>query len=220
MAETLEVRGIILENLPQGEYGRRLRMLTDRLGKITVFASGAARQNSRLIGALRPMSCGSFSLSRGRNAYNIREAKLMDSFEEIAMDPDAYYYAAYLMELVSWFSDEGMDEPEAKKLLNLLYVGFAALRERALPLSLIRRIFELRTLVIQGEYTEDAPYGDTEACRTLWQRSVSAPLSALFRVEDIAPLKDGYEDFEASAAGLMRRQVEHSFRSLQILQAL
>lgn len=220
MAETLEVKGIILENLPQGEYGRRLVMLTDRLGKITAFASGAARQSSRLIGVLRPLSCGSFSLSRGRNAFNIREARLMDSFEELAMDPEAYCYAAYFMELAAWFSDEGMEEADAKRLLNLLFVGFTALRERKLPLSLIRRIFELRILVLQGEYTPEALYGENEDCRALWLRCITSPLSVLFQDEAVMALEPGFEDFEASVSGLMHRQVEHSFKSLQILQAL
>ena len=41
--EELTVKGIILATAPQGEYGRRINLLTDRLGRITVFASGAAK---------------------------------------------------------------------------------------------------------------------------------------------------------------------------------
>ena len=69
MALDTEAKGIILSAAPQGEYGRRLTILTDRFGKICVFAGSAAKAGSHLTGLTRPMICASFTLSRGRNAY-------------------------------------------------------------------------------------------------------------------------------------------------------
>lgn len=162
--EEIITKGMILAAAPQGEYGRRLILLTDSLGKITVFASGAAKTGSRLIGKVRPFTAGSFTLARGRGAYNIHGAEIIDSFEEIPLDPDAAMYGFYVLELAEYFSAEGMAESEARELLNLSFMALSALREKKASPSLIVRLLELRLLKLCGEYTQLPPliYGGTQ----------------------------------------------------------
>ena len=93
-----EVKGIIISTAPQGEYGRRVRLLTDKLGKITAFAGGAAKVNSKLIGTLRPMTSAKFRLSEGRGAYNIHGTEVMDAFDDLAFDFETSVYAMYVLE--------------------------------------------------------------------------------------------------------------------------
>ena len=59
MTEEITVKGIVLSVSPQSEYNKRVMLITDRLGKICVFAQGSAKQNSKLIGKLRPMTAAS-----------------------------------------------------------------------------------------------------------------------------------------------------------------
>ena len=47
--EEIRLKGIVVGSAYQGEYGRRLKLITDELGKITVFAQGAAKSGSKLI---------------------------------------------------------------------------------------------------------------------------------------------------------------------------
>ena len=100
MALDTEAKGIILSAAPQGEYGRRLTILTDRFGKICVFAGSAAKAGSHLTGLTRPMICASFTLSRGRNAYNLHGARLIHGFPGLMTDFEASCYGLYFLELL------------------------------------------------------------------------------------------------------------------------
>ena len=186
MQEELTVKGIIISTAPQGEYGRRINLLTDRLGRITVFASGAAKAKSHLIGLLRPMTSASFRLAKGRTAWNLRGAELIDSFEALALDVEASVYAAYILETADFFSESGMPETEAKALLNLIYVSFKALENAVLPKDFIRRIYELRLLKLQGEYTERPGFGEEQLAAGLWRHTLYASLTALYDPEKLA----------------------------------
>ena len=75
-------------------------------------------------------------------------------------------YGAYFLEVASWLSDENMDGTE---LLNLLYVSLKALSKEALPNPLVRRIFELRAMVINGVYTQE-PEGVLRLCVAVCDR--------------------------------------------------
>ena len=220
--EELTVKGIILATAPQGEYGRRINLLTDRLGRITVFASGAAKAGSHIIGSTRPLTCAEFDLAKGRSAWNLHSVRVIESFEELPLDMDVSFYAAYVLELGDYFSEAGMPEEESKALLNLMYVTLLALKHKALSPALIRRILELRLLKLQGEYTMTPP-GDADADAVkLWQHVISSSLTGLYdpaRIRDAAGT-DGEDAFMESAAILFSRQISHHFRSSDILQEL
>jgi len=218
MKDELLVKGIIISTAPQGEYGRRVCLLTDKLGKVTAFAGGAAKAGSKIIGAVRPMTCASFSLAKGRSAYNLHSVEVIDSFGELAFDFDLSVMAMYVLEAGEYFSAEGMPEEEAKALLNLMYVTLKALREKELSPELIRRIFELRLLVLQGEYTLVPGYAEQEGTAELWRKCISSSLTALydpvfFKGQDTA-------EFEDNAGQLFSRQVNHKFRTLSVLRDL
>ncbi len=216
MTEDLVVKGIIISTAPQGEYGRRIVLLTDKLGRITAFAGGAAKASSHIIGAVRPMTCAKFSLAKGRTAYNLHSAEVIDSFEELAFDFDLSLYAMYVLEAGEYFSAEGMPEEEAKGLLNLMYVTMKALRDRKLAPELIRRIFELRLLVLQGEYTLMPSYFKEEKTVEIWQHCISSSLTALYD----SSYFEGTEasEFMENAGLLFSRQVNHKFRTLTVLR--
>lgn len=220
--EEFAVKGIILDARPQGEYGRRLTMLTDTLGRITVFAQGAAKQGSRLGGAVRPFTAASFLIAKGKNAYNIHGADVIDAFSELPLDPDISMYAFYVLELTDYFSAEGMPEEESKTLLNTAFVSLSALRRKELSPQLIIAVTELRLLKTEGIYTE-RPGFITDAARKamtrgLWSYVLGAPLSRLFDNRVYEGIFT--DDFIKSVNELFKKQVQHAFRSLQILRDL
>ena len=218
MKDEIQAKGIIISAAPQGEYGRRLVLLTDKLGKITAFAGGAARTGSKIIGAVRPMTCASFSLAQGRSAYNLHSVDVIDAFGELAFDFDLSVLAMYVLEAGDYFSAEGMPEEEAKALLNLMYVTLKALREKAQEPELIRHIFELRLLVLQGEYTMVPGYAEKEETTKIWQKCISSSLTSLYDPAFYQGLDT--EEFEQNAGQLFARQVNHKFRTLTVLRDL
>ena len=222
--EEVSVKGIILASAPQGEYGRRLTLLTDRLGRITAFASGAAKAGSHIMGSTRPLTCAGFDLAKGRSAWNLHSVRVIDAFAELAQDVDVSFYAMYILELGEYFSESGMPEDEAKALLNLLFMTLKAFRDKDLSPELVRRIFELRLLKLQGEYTTEPSAQASEPVRALWQHSLAVPLTLLYAAERI----DALTEEKAGTAGefadcvdrLFRRQNAHSFRSLKVLEQM
>ncbi len=216
MTEELTVKGIIISTAPQGEYGRRVSILTDRLGRITAFAGGAAKASSHIIGSVRPMTCAKFSLAKGRTAYNLHSVDVIDSFEELAFDFDLSLYAMYVLEAGEYFSTDGMPEEDAKTLLNLMYVTMKALRDRGLEPELIRRIFELRLLVLQGEYTLMPSFFKEEKTVEIWQRCISSSLTGLYDAEYFSGCDAA--EFMENAELLFSRQVNHKFRTLSVLR--
>lgn len=204
------VKGIILSSFPQGEYGKRLTVLTDKYGKITVFAAGAAKQSSKLIGSVRPFTCGEFTILEGKNARNLHGIKVISSFDEISTDPETAFYGSYILEAAGWFAREGMTEQDSRNMLNLMYTALRALSAHELPAVLIRRIFELRLLVHEGTYTSE-PSDVTEESLRQWLYVIRCPLSALFSGE--CWNKGSTESFIASAAHLFHQEVPHKFNS-------
>lgn len=183
MTEEIEVKGIIISTAPNGEYGRRARLLTDKLGLITVFARGAAKQGSKLMGSLRPMTSAVFRLQKGKGAYNLHGIEVIDAFTELSSDFESSVYAMYVLEAGEYFSAEGMPEHEARALLNLMYVSMAALREKRLSRELIMAIYRLRLLVLQGEYTITPPHSNDDAVTELWKYCISAKLTRLYAAD-------------------------------------
>ena len=64
-------------------------------------------------------------------------------------DIDSMYMGMYFLELADYYGREGI---EAGETLKLLYMSMKALSKNMLKKELIRCIFELRILVINGEY--------------------------------------------------------------------
>ena len=143
----VKVTGIILATSPIKEYDRRVVILTKEQGKITAFANGARRPNSPLVGAVNPFSFGDFVLYTGRSSYTMKSAKISNYFGELRKDLEGTYYGFYFLEVADYFAKEGNDE---KELLKLLYVTLNALTNPKIPNELIRCIFELKMLGING----------------------------------------------------------------------
>jgi len=149
--QSVTVTGMILSATPIGEYDKRVVILTKEKGKISAFAKGARRQNSVLMGVTNPFSFGEFVLYEGRNSYNVMQANISNYFMELSSDLEGAYYGFYFMEMADYYTKEYNDE---KQMLKLLYQTMRALASGKINRQLVRYIFELKTLVINGESPE------------------------------------------------------------------
>ena len=166
MQDFILVTGIIIKQMPIGESDRRVTILTNSRGKISAFARGARKPNSRFSGTTCPFCFGSFKLYEGRDAYNIAEADIKNYFEEFRTDLDGSFYAAYFAEIADYYCRENNDERE---MMKLFYQSLRALCAPSLNDRLVRYIYEIKSIAVNGEYMghiaiSDVVKEDSEAC--------------------------------------------------------
>ena len=142
------VLGMVLSAMPVGEYDKRLVILTKEHGKIAAFARGARRPNSPLLSCSEPFSFGNFTIYQGRDSYTIGTAEISNYFSELRNDLEGAYYGFYFCEFASCMTRENMD---AIDVLKLLYQTFRCLVKKTIPNALIKIIFELKMMYLNGE---------------------------------------------------------------------
>lgn len=140
--------GMVLSAMPVGEYDRRLVILTKEKGRISAFARGARRQNSMLMGCSQSFVFGMFTLYQGRDSYSVNSAEIENYFEVIRNDLEIVSYASYFCEFATYLTRENVDGTE---ILKLLYQSFRALEKKTISNELIRAVFELKILSVNGE---------------------------------------------------------------------
>ncbi len=244
MNQTVTVTGMILSATPIGEYDRRVVILTKEKGKISAFAKGARRQNSVLMGMTNPFSFGEFALYEGRNSYNMVQANILNYFMELSTDFEGAYYGFYFMEFADYYTREYNDE---KQMLKLLYQSLRALSSKKISYELVRYVFELKALVINGEYPEvfqcvccgskelGAVFSSKnrgivcEECKSIASDGIAVGKSTLYTLQYIvsSPIEKLYT-FRVSdeVLGQLRRimkqyvgmYVDKKFKSLEILE--
>lgn len=149
MQGVTELTGMVLKAEPMNDYDRRIVLLTKERGKISAFARGARKPNSKLLAATNPFCFGTFKLYEGRTSYNVMEADISNYFEGLREDYESAYYGMYFLEVADYYTRENNDE---KELLKLLYQSLRALMHKGLSHVLVRYIFEIKAVVINGEF--------------------------------------------------------------------
>ena len=214
MKEDLIVHGVVLSEHSQREFDKRLSVLTMEEGKITVWASGAKRPSSPLMAGSRSFVFGTFSLKKGKSGYNLQSVKVDAYFEEIALDLEKACYAAYFLELADFVSQENLP---AEEMVSLIYLSLKALLHKELKNELVRAIYELRLLQLEGEYTEAPLYSSKQSVLETWNYVLSSPLNKLYTFT----LEEGtLLDFCANVEALCRESFPTQFHSLKILKSL
>lgn len=148
MRDGITVTGIVLSVMPIGEYDRRISLLTKERGKLSVFAKGARKPSSALIACTQTFTFGKFTVYPGKSAYNLISADITNYFSELRDNYEWIYRGMYFCEFAEYYTQEGNDETE---VLKLLYISLRALSNQRLEPNLIRAVYDLRMIVIEGE---------------------------------------------------------------------
>ncbi len=151
MRDTVTVTGMIVQSSPIREYDRRVELLTKEIGRISAFARGARRPNSTLCACTVLFTFGEFQLYEGRDSYTVTAGSIRNQFAALAEDYDALCYCSYFAEMARYFTRENL---EAAQELLLLYVTMRAVMAGKQPMPLIRLVYEMRLMQIQGEMLE------------------------------------------------------------------
>jgi DNA repair protein RecO (recombination protein O) len=241
--EQIRVCGIVLNAISIGEYDKRITILTKELGKVQAFVRGAKRPNSRFSAVANPFVFGSFELYAGRNAYNLAGVSISNYFDSLKNDLDAIYYGSYFLELADYFGRENI---EAMQQLNLIYISLTALGDERFSKELVRFIYELKTLVINGEYPDlysCVICGKKEellgfslqrrgcVCRNCLSQTAAEPLltSSLYAMQYVisSPIDKLFrfklsdeveENLKRIMKGLMKRSVDRPLKSMAFLE--
>ncbi len=216
MSDPLHVTGMVLTAVPSGEYDRRIVLLTRERGKITAFARGARRTNSPLLAAANPFAFGTFTVYEGRNAYTLVRAEVSNYFTEVKENFEAACYGCYFMEVAEYYTRENLD---GSAVLNLLYATLRALTKKVPDNELIRCIFEMKAMVLNGEYPYDVVQNPSlsESARYALAFVLQAPLQKLYTFT-LAP--EVFSEFRGVQDRLNAMQIDRSFKSLKILRAM
>ena len=207
---------MVLLAVPSGEYDKRTVILTKERGKITAFARGARRQNSTLLAAANPFAFGTFTLYEGRNAYTLVKAEISNYFTEVREDFEAACYGCYFMEVAEYYTRENLD---GGAVLNLLYATLRALTKKKPDNELIRCIFEMKAMVVNGEYPYDVVQDTSllEATRYALGYVIQSPIQKLYTFT-LAP--EVFQQFRKVQDYFNRQFIDRDFKSLTILKQL
>lgn len=215
MQEFVTVTGMILRTEPVGEYDRRVVILTRERGKISAFAKGARRQNSRLMAATNPFSFGQFKLYEGRSSYNIMEAVISNYFEELRSDYIGAYYGMYFLEVADYYTRENNDESQ---MLKLLYQSLRALLHPKLANDFVRSVFEMKAIAVNGEFP-GAPVNGTYQDSTLYTVDYIGNVS-VEKLYTFVVTEEVLKELKEIATHYCRRFMDKKFKSLEILETL
>lgn len=215
MQEFLKVTGMVTGVFPQGEYDRRITLLTRECGKITAFVKGARRQGSRFCGTTDLFAYGTFDLYVGKNSYNVQEADVLNYFEFMRTDMEAAYYGMYFLELSDYYALENNNE---SILLLLVYRALQGLKSEKLQNDFVRIVYELKLFFIEGEFIpienagsfNDTVYGIIDYIQ-------KSPIEKLF---NFMTTKENLLSLKSIALYERKHLVDRHLSSLDILESL
>ncbi|MBE5902072.1 MAG: DNA repair protein RecO [Lachnospiraceae bacterium] len=214
-SERLKITGMVLIAAPVGDYDKRLVILTKERGRVTAFARGARRQNSALIAAANPFCFAEFECYEGRDSLTVVKANVENYFRELAEHPVLCGYGFYFLEIANYYTRENLDETP---MLKLLYQSLRALLSEKIGEALVRRIFEMKAMVFNGEYPiVETGQGYEEATVYALQFIAATPVEKLYTFQ-VTP--EVLREMGKIIDEFMKRHLDRSFKSLEFIRMM
>jgi len=147
----IDTEALVLRVVDFGESDRIAHLLTPETSRLTVIAKGARRSRKRFPGALDLLCHAAVHVERRRphGMARLEQARLIDPFAALRVDPARFALACYAAELVDRLAPEGAGGPEARRLF---VAALGALRAIAAsrPDARLRVLLEVRLLAALG----------------------------------------------------------------------
>ena len=123
-------------------------------------------------------------------------------------------YASYFTELADYYTRENNDE---RQMLLLLFQSFRALEKETLPNGLVRLIYEMKAMAVNGEYAPQLPFEVCQATLYTLEYIVASPVEKLytFRVSDQV-----MKELGRAVGWLRQRFIDRQFHSLKVLESM
>lgn len=210
-----EITGMVLKAEPINDYDKRVVFLTSERGKISAFARGARRQGSKFLAAMNPFCFGKFQIYEGRTSYNVMEADISNYFEGLRADYESAYCGMYFLEFADYYTRENNDE---KEMLKLLYQSLRALMHEGLSNALVRCVFEIKAMVIGGEFPGLPKEGDWEESTRYAVTYITQ--SGVEKLYTFSVTPQVLAQLQAVAKSGRARCIDRQFKSLEIVDKL
>lgn len=221
MSEIIQASGCVISAAPIGENDKRIVLLTRELGRISVFARGARRPGSTLMAACNPFVFGTFTLIQGRSSYSIQQVQVLRYFTEMAAAQPEVYYGFYFLDLAGSSAREGID---CKDTLNLLFLSMKALLHPKPDNRLIRRLFEIRLLTINGDFAPEVITEDPGRYGELSSTAVSvirfAAYGQMEKLFSFTVPDEAAAEVETAVDRFLRRISDRPLKSLTVLESM
>ena len=145
----IDSRGIIFRQVKTTDMRRMLLIFTEKCGKLSVGTSLPEKNQKHASLALRPFTCGNYSIYKGRNYYNLDRVETLKSFYGIGEDLDKYMAASLALELTEKIVPEEVPQPRIFALL-LDFLNEMELRKQKYTTLLLA--FETKLLFALGTF--------------------------------------------------------------------
>lgn len=145
--QPLKTSGIVIKAVNAGENGKMLTVLSNDLGRISVWGKGLVSQKHPAKSASAPFSYSEFVLNKKGDVYSLSSASLIKSFYSLSSSVEKLSLANYfcaLSEAVLY--DSAYAEDVLKLLLNSLHY----LENDMKSFYDIWLMFEVKALVLAG----------------------------------------------------------------------
>ena len=206
------VTGMVLEVAPVNDYDRRIVILTKERGKITAFCRGARRLNNKMMAATNQFAFGQFKVYEGKNAYNLADAEISHYFEELRTDFEGAFLGMYFLEVASYYTRENNDDT---LMLKLLFQSVRAILKPNLDNRLVRSIYEIKALVINGEFP-GVP-GNVNLSDTVRYAIDFITASSIEKLYTFTLAEEAIVELAAFSEASIKKYTDRPFKSLELL---
>ena len=140
MMNLTEVKGLVIRTTDLSESDRLIRLFSDQLGVISVYANNSRSLKSRYMAAAQLFCYGNYLLYRKGDKYWLREAELKENFFGLRSSIEKTALASYFCDVLS---EAGTTDPDVA-LLRLTLNSLWALEHGSADPGRIKLCFEMR----------------------------------------------------------------------------